>query len=231
MGKFRDFMMGAQAEVTISDKTKLDEIEIYLDQDLAPGFFAWLVPTTTQRALVGLFSRNTPRKHLRIFLTQLCDEERIESSEVNVMHGGISLETRGKTYTKRVIVAGDAAGQVKPTTGGGVYYGLICAQFAADVIKRALTEDDFSERLMSNYQKLWRKEIGRELHNGYIARRIYEKLSNNIIDQLFEFSLKKGIDDIINESDNISFDWHSKAFFEIIKQAVPRLCKLKSTCI
>jgi geranylgeranyl reductase family protein len=225
MEKFRDFITGAQAEVNIKDGSTLEEIEIYLDQTLAPGFFAWLVPTSPQRALAGLFSRKTPRKHLQRFLKQLYDQGRIASSEAAIMHGGIPLKPLGKTYCKRIIVAGDAAGQVKPTTGGGVYYGMICAQLAVETLKDAFTKDDLSERSLSGYQKAWQKEIGRELCNGYIARRIYEKSSNHLIDNLFDLSLKKGLHEIINESEDISFDWHSKAFFEIIKQAVPRLFK------
>ena len=225
MEKFKDFITGAQAEVDIKDGRALEEIEIYLDQDVAPGFFAWLVPTSPQRALAGLFSRKTPRKHLQRFIKALCDQGRITSYEADIMHGGIPLKPLGKTYCKRVILAGDAAGQVKPTTGGGVYYGMICAQLAADTLNNAFTKNDFSERLLSSYQKDWQKEIGRELRNGYYARRIYEKFSNRIIDQLFDLSLKKGLHEIINESNDISFDWHSKAFSEIIKQAVPRLFK------
>jgi digeranylgeranylglycerophospholipid reductase len=225
MEKFSDFITGSQAEINIKDGSTLEEIEIYLDQDLAPGFFAWLVPTSQQRALVGLFSRKTPRKHLQRFIKTLYDQGRIASSEATIMHGGIPLKPLGKTYCKRVILAGDAAGQVKPTTGGGVYYGMICAQLAVDTLKQAFEKNDFSERSMSGYQKAWQKEIGRELRNGYIARRIYEKSSNHLIDNLFDLSLKKGLHEIINESTDISFDWHSKAFFEIIKQAVPRLFK------
>jgi digeranylgeranylglycerophospholipid reductase len=221
--KFRDFITGAQAEVNIKDTSTLEEIEIYLDQDLAPGFFAWLVPTSQQRALAGLFSRKTPRKHLQRFIKTLYDQGRITSPEADIMHGGIPLKPLGKTYCKRVILAGDAAGQVKPTTGGGVYYGMICAQLAADTLHNAFVKNDFAERSLSSYQKAWQKEIGQELRNGYYARRIYEKFSNRIIDQLFDLSLKKGLHEIINESSDISFDWHSKAFFEIIKQAVPRL--------
>jgi len=223
--KFRDFITGAQAEVTIKEVGAPEEIEVYLDQSLASCFFAWLVPTAPQRALAGLFSRKTPRKHLQRFLKQLYDQGRIASSETNIMHGGIPLKPLGKTYCKRVILAGDAAGQVKPTTGGGVYYGMICAQLAANTLKTALTENEFSERFMSSYQKAWQKEIGRELRDGYIARRIYGKCSNRLIDQLFDLSLKKGLHEIINESNDISFDWHSKAFFEIIKQAIPHLFK------
>lgn len=225
LGKYRYFTTGAQAEVTINEGSALDEIEIYFDQNLAPGFFAWLVPTSPQRALVGLFSLKASKKHLRRLLQTLYDRGRIASSEVEITHGAIPLQPLNKTYCERIIVAGDAAGQVKPISGGGVYFGMICARIAADVMKTALTENDFSERSMSVYQTRWQKEIGRELRNGYYARRIYEKLNNRLIDNLFDLSLKKSLHEIINESEDISFDWHGRALSEFMRQAVPRLFK------
>jgi len=225
LGKYRDFITGAQSEVTIKEGGALDEIEIYLDQNVAPGFFAWLVPTSPQRALAGLFSRRAPKKHLGNFIRRLYDEGRITECEGKIVHGAIPLKPLGRTYCERVIVAGDAAGQVKPVTGGGVYFGMICARIAAEVMKTALSDNNFSERSMSAYQKKWQKEIGGELRRGYLARHIYEILSNQLIDHLFDLSLDKGLHEIINESDNMAFDWHGRALSEFTRKALPRLLK------
>ncbi len=58
LGKISDFVLGAQAEVEIE---RLDEVEVYFGQEIAPGFFAWLVPTLPGKALAGLLSRRTSR--------------------------------------------------------------------------------------------------------------------------------------------------------------------------
>lgn len=223
--RVKDFITGAQAEVEIKDGSGLDEIEIYFDQSFAPGFFAWLVPTAPQQALAGLFASKSPRKHLRDFLTMLLEKGRIASTDVNIMHGGIPLKPLRKTYCDRVVVIGDAAGQVKPTTGGGMFYGLLCADIAADTLIKALSSNDLSAKSLSRYQREWHQSIGRELRNGYIARHTYKKLSNRRIEQLFELALKKGIPDAINQSPNIAFDWHSKAMTELMKISLPRLLK------
>lgn len=223
LGRMQDFITGAQAEVEIKNGSGLDEIEIYFDQSVALGFFAWLVPTTPQRALAGLFARKEPRKHLRKFLAILSEKGRIVSLEVEIMHGGIPLKPLRKTYCDRVVVIGDAAGQVKPTTGGGVFYGLLCADIAADILHKALSTNDLSAKSLSRYQTEWHKAIGHELRNGYTARHTYEKLSNHSIEQLFNVALKKGIPDAINQSPDISFDWHSNAMTEVLKISLARL--------
>ncbi|MDP3955191.1 MAG: NAD(P)/FAD-dependent oxidoreductase, partial [bacterium] len=62
LGKASDFVTAAQAEV---DTVAIDEVEVYLGQEIAPAFFAWLVPTSPGKALVGLLSRTNPALYLK----------------------------------------------------------------------------------------------------------------------------------------------------------------------
>ena len=218
LGKVNDFVRGAQAEVTIDG---LCEIEVYFDQAVAPGFFAWFVPTAEQKALVGLLSRRNPGGHLRDLLSSLFQQGRIASPEAKITYGGIPLKPLPKTYGERVIVVGDAAGQVKPTTGGGVYYGLLCAEMAADTLNQALATDIFSEKLFSGYQKAWQEKIGWELKIGYLARRFYGRLTNRQIDYLFHITKSKGIHETLLQSPELSFDWHGKAILKGLKHLEP----------
>lgn len=218
LGRVGDFMVGAQAEV---DAKGVDEVEIYFDQDIAPGFFAWLVPTAPGKALAGLFCRRNPVGRLRGLLASFHEQGRIASPDVDITSGGIPLRPLRRAYRDRVLVVGDAAGQVKPTTGGGVYYGLLCAGIAADTLHRAIVGGDLSGRALSGYEKAWRAEIGRELRVGYIARRIYERLGNRRIDYLFDLAESRGIRENVLDSPDVSFDWHSKAIREALKCAGP----------
>ncbi|MFC2057253.1 geranylgeranyl reductase family protein, partial [Chloroflexota bacterium] len=115
LGKVGDFVMGVQAEV---ETTGVDEVEVYLGQKIAPAFFAWLVPTSSQRALVGLLSRRSPGFYLRRLMSSLLAQGKIASTEVELRYGGVPLKPLTRTYSDRVMVVGSAAGQVKPTTGG-----------------------------------------------------------------------------------------------------------------
>lgn len=218
LGKVNDFVRGAQAEVTIDGRC---EIEVYFDQAVAPGFFAWFVPTAEQKALVGLLSRRNPGGHLRDLLSSLFQQGKIASPEAKITYGGIPLKPLPKTYGERVIVVGDAAGQVKPTTGGGVYYGLLCAEMAADTLNQALATDIFSEKLFSGYQKAWQEKIGWELKIGYLARRFYGRLTNRQIDYLFHITKSKGIHETLLQSPELSFDWHGKAILKGLKHLEP----------
>jgi digeranylgeranylglycerophospholipid reductase len=206
-GKGRDFIMGVQAEV---ETAGVDEVEVHFGDDVAPGFFAWLAPTAPNRALVGLLSRRKPVYFLRKLLGRLRSEGRIITADVAMTHGGVPLQPPEKTYAERMVVVGTAAGQVKPTTGGGIYYGLLCADIAATHLDRGLKSGDLSAKSLSRYQRDWQKLLGKELRTGYWARKLYDHLNDRQLDYIFDIITSTGIDKTILEADDFSFDWHSK---------------------
>ena len=213
LGKAGDFVMGAQAEVEIMG---VDEVEVYFGGEITPGFFAWMVPISSQKALVGLLSRRKPEVYLRRLLARLLAQGKIVSTKVEMTRGGIPLQALARTYGERLLVVGSAAGQVKPTTGGGIYYGLLCADIAANHLNRALKSDNLSAENLSSYQREWRKRLGVELRIGYWARKLYERLSDRQIDQVFDIIESNGIDEALLKAEDLSFDWHSKVVLRVM---------------
>ncbi len=223
LGIFRDYTIGAQADV---ETAGVDEVEVYFG-DIAPGFFAWLVPTSPSTARAGLLSRTRPGRYLRKWLEHLESQGRIASADVRINYGGIPLRPLARTYGERILIVGDAAGQVKPTSGGGIYYGLLCADIAADTLHRALADNDLSANGLSRYEKAWRKKLGRELKTGYWARKLYERLSHRQIDRLFQIIKASGIDEALLKAEDLSFDWHGRTIRQLLKyQMVARSLKI-----
>ncbi|MFC1951893.1 NAD(P)/FAD-dependent oxidoreductase [Chloroflexota bacterium] len=217
LGKVGDFVMGTQAEVEV---VGVDEVEAYFGKEVAPGFFAWLVPTLPPKALAGLLSRRSPGFYLKKLMTSLMARGKIVSDEVKLSYRGVSLKPPARTYGNRLVVVGDAAGQVKPTTGGGIYYGLLCADIAANTLHRALESDDLSAKSLAGYEEEWKKKLGWELKIGYWARKLYERLSDAQIDKAFDIIKSKGIDEALLKEEALSFDWHGKAVSGLIKRRV-----------
>ena len=217
LGKVGDFVVGAQAEV---ETLGVNEVEVYFGQEIAPGFFAWLVPTSSPRALVGLLSRRSPGLYLKKLMSSLLAQGKIASAEVKPCYRGISLKPLPRTYGNRLVAVGDAAGQVKPTTGGGIYYGLLCADIAADNLHRALESDDLSAKNLANYERGWRRKLGQELKIGYYARKLYERLSDRQIDWMFDIIKSNGIDEALLKADDLSFDWHHQTVLRLLGHRV-----------
>jgi len=218
MGRYGDFVTGVQTEVTTAG---VDEVTVYLGNHVAPGFFAWLVPTSVERARVGLLARRTPAAYLRQFLSYLTGEGLIAQQDgVDFSYGSIPLRPLAKTCADRVLVVGDAAGQVKPTSGGGIYYGLICADIAVSTLEAALTDNSLSARSLAAYDRQWRKKLKRELITGYWVRKIYERLGDGQIDGIFDIMKSSGMDRTLLETEDLSFDWHGDIILRLVKDRV-----------
>jgi len=217
-GKNADFVMGAEAEVNARG---VDQVEIYFGSQVSPGFFAWLVPTSSGRARAGLLSRTRTGSRMRSFLGKLESQCKIDSSQARIIYGGVPLRPLPKTSSARMIVVGDAAGHVKPTTGGGIYYGLLCADIAADVLHRSIKNDDFSARAFKEYDRRWQTLLSRELQIGRWARWLFERLNDRRLDRLFDVVGRKGIDQLLLKSEDFSFDWHSRLILRGLRRLGP----------
>jgi digeranylgeranylglycerophospholipid reductase len=218
LGQIKKVITGVQTEVPTNG---IDETEVYFSHKIAPGFFGWLVPVPDSRARVGLFAKEKPGEYLRKLLAQLVLEGKISSAEADFAYGGIPLKPLSRTYSDRVLVIGDAAGQVKPTTGGGIYYGLLCADFAAETIHQAFKKNDFSKKILSQYEKLWKEKLGRELKIDYFARMFYNRLSDKKIDRIFHVVRDNDIHESLLSSTYKSFDWHGELVLDGLKQLGP----------
>lgn len=213
LGSINHFFAGAQAEVeTVSS----DEMEVYFGEEIAPGFFAWLVPTSPSRARVGLLSHHRPGHYLEKLLLSLAAQGKIASAKAELSYGRVPVKPLARTYSERLLIVGTAAGQVKPTTGGGIYYGLLCADIAASTLNQALASNDFSAKRLADYERAWRKKLGGELKKGYRVRKFYENLSDPQIDRLFDTIDAKGMAEVLLRDSSVSFDWHSGGLLRIL---------------
>ena len=204
-------MVGTQAEVAVNE---LEETEVYLGEEVAPGSFGWLVPLTDSRALMGIVSRWKLNGDMDRFYSTLKMKGKVREVIKEPRRWGIPLKPLRKTYGDRVLVVGDAAGLVKPTTGGGIYYSLLSGEIAADSAGEALAAGDFSARRLEGYQKRWKAVFGRELRTGYYARMLYEALGDRQIERLL--GLFYEVQDELIDSREFSFDWHSKVIMKAI---------------
>jgi digeranylgeranylglycerophospholipid reductase len=213
----RVWTMGAQARVS----SPATEIEVYLGRRFSPGAFAWLVPAGDGSALAGLMAGGETKRKFTDFIAHLEAGGRVTEAEP-VSLRGISLSTPSRTFGGRLLVAGDAAGQVKPLTGGGLYYGLLCADLAAECLRECLQANDLSARALSFYEKKWHNLLSRELHLAGLARRAFGLLNDREIDWLFALGTRFGVSEKLAQTPQIGFDWHGQALAQAWRLLAPR---------
>ncbi len=214
LGRIKRFLIGAQVEI---EAKNIDEVEVYFAQQIAPGSLAWLVPTSADKALAGVLSPSQAKLHLQKFLLSPLCQGRIVSQSANIRQKVIPLGTLPRSYGDRILVIGDAAGQVKPITGGGIYYGHLGAKIATEVLDEALSSDDLAAASLSRYQKQWKAKMGREIFLDCWARRAYARLSGRQIERIFNVLDSGGLAKALLNSPSFSFDWHSRLILASLK--------------
>jgi flavin-dependent dehydrogenase len=125
-----------------------------------------------------------------------------------------------KTHTDRVVVVRDAAGLVKPTTGGGIYYSLVSAAIAAEVLQAALRRGDVSSESLRAYENRWRARLAQELHAQLSLRLIAQRMSDQDIEDLFELARTDGIMPIVRKT--ASFNRHRNLILALFKHQPAR---------
>ncbi len=211
----------AQAEVALKGAPG---VVVQFGRKVAPGFFAWLVPTAAGKGLAGLIAPHSAGHYLAQWTKTLAAQQKIESNSAGeIAFAGIPLKPLAHTFTDRVLVVGDAAGQVKPTTGGGIYFGLLAAEFAADTLHKGLVADDLSSRSLAAYERNWRKKLGGEIRREYYARKFFERLSDAQIEKLFTTLQSSGLVDSLLADEDLSFDWHGDLLGRALKLGFQKL--------
>ncbi len=221
------FLQSAQLDAPFPN---MPDVEVRFGRQVAPGGFAWLVPLTRDgqsRARIGLMSQTKAKDRLVAFLGALCERRGIDPATMPTPRLKIlPLAPVDRTYGDRVVAVGDAAGLVKPTTGGGIYYGLLSGALAAAVLSDGLATDRLDARVLRRYESEWRGRLGEEIRVGLMFRRVAADLSDESIDALIELGRVNGIVPLLKEK--ASFNWHRKAAMALLANRSFRRIVFKS---
>jgi len=225
----KEYLRAIGAEIT-NTTLNPDFIEIFIGNKIAPGFFVWLIPTNKDgtNARIGLCIDQKASQPPKYYFKKLFENKHIkpyiEKCKITKNIGGtIPLGVLKKTYDEHVMLVGDAAAQVKPTSGGGIYPGLCCATHCANTAIEALDKNDFSSFFLKRYQKNWEKDLGFELKIGMKFRKIFKSLTDKQFDTYVEKFQDPKIVEIINEYGDI--DYPSKLVKPLLKKT-PFLLRL-----
>jgi geranylgeranyl reductase family protein len=187
-----------------------DTIEVIFDANLYPGFFAWVIPTGEGKGKVGVAGRNiNPNESINDFLKKRGKPYSIIRKIYAPIwiDGYVNPFSRGKNVT-----VGDAAGQTKPTTAGGIFTGGMGGIFAGRAISNSHNEND-EERNLERYEDNWISQFGKEFDRLKLMRGILERLDNKSLDKIFSGISQNTLDKISDAGD---FDFHSIALNQIL---------------
>ena len=157
-----------------------ETVDLFLGSDVAPGWFAWVIPLDKSRARIGTGSRFFKKPILdQVKLLFAKYPERFKDMRVKKLTGGLVPIGRMRNFASNVMLVGDAACQTKPISGGGIYLGLRGAEICAQIATAALHQEDFSLEFLSKYQAEWNRELGFEIERGLKYRQMFLELTDS----------------------------------------------------
>lgn len=181
--------------------------DIFIGNQVAPGWFGWVLPLGQGMARIGIGVPRCPHKYFKLLVEKHPDIFQGMSIQQRVC-GYVPLYLQEKSYGPHTLLVGDAAGQVKPISGGGLFFGLKSAEMCAATALGALNNNDFSEEFLSRYQKDWDQTIGQEIRCGLSHRQVFLKLDDKNMDHLVSLFNKPYWHKLILKYGDL--DYHSK---------------------
>jgi len=210
--KPRELLRAIQADIPLGKDGASNPTEVYVGRSVAPGAFGWKIPLGHGRVRVGLMCVEDPRPYFSALLQRVTPGP--DGGATTVRQKAIGQMPVGNCVGERIVAIGEAAAHVKTSTGGGIFFGLLSAEMAADVMLRAFRKGDFSLQTLGEFERFWRAAFGLELWTGYLARKFAASLPDSLIERAFDRA--KGIDLLSRLNGNLSFDWHHKAILASI---------------
>ncbi len=202
------YWTGVQAVAQMRvDKTAYD---VYFGKEF-PGFFGWVVPENEGRARIGTAvpAGHNPRKTFDRFI------KRFEKYRVLEMQGGLipRYDPKIRVSSEGVYIIGDAATQVKATTGGGLVPGLKAARCLANAISNN-----------TSYPKELRK-VNKELRTSLMLRNVLDRFTDEDHNRLIELVNNENIKRLLDKEDR---DRPTKIVFKSVMKE-PRLLLFAKT--
>ncbi|MBI3032874.1 NAD(P)/FAD-dependent oxidoreductase [Candidatus Woesearchaeota archaeon] len=153
-----------------------DLFQVFLGNDIAPKFFGWSVPENEEFSRIGIATLENPGKYFDMLLQRM----KVDKKDIVEFQGGlipiydpnVKLTCFDAVHKLHLAVVGDAALQVKATTGGGIIPGME----AAAGLARALHNNTCYENEIKN--------VTRELKLHLLIRKMLDKFDNKDYDTL-----------------------------------------------
>jgi flavin-dependent dehydrogenase len=206
-------VLGVQTELEFA----ADRVEVHLGREWAPEGFAWVVPLGSGRAKIGLLCDRDGPATLRRFLSRPEIAARVQGPLGPIRCSVLPLGFLPQSYEDRIVVVGEAAGHIKATTCGGIYYGMLTGEIAAEVLERCLSENRLDAPSLSAYETRWRALLEDEISLGLKLRRSVKLVGDWGVERLMAIARSNGVETLIRAK--ADFDWHRDLIHEVFRHS------------
>ncbi len=210
MGRPKELMIGFQTEV-VGYKNRKRWLEMYSGSAIAPGFFAWVIPSGNDSCRIGLWStadrlegKSIEECYHSLLNHPLWKDRFADIKETARYCGPVPSGMVKKPYKNRVLLLGDAAGMAKPTTGGGIGPGFEQINGIVDKLSLAIDRNNLSETNLKHIAKAHFEKMKKDQNRARALRNLLvSDCEDTELDHNFEQFAKPEIINLINQVGDI----------------------------
>ncbi len=196
--KISNYVLTYKAEYERASIHDQHSCEVFFS-DASKKFFGWTVPHSSSVLEVGVGEwMQSRRNSLSVFNTFITNPSASKglrgANKISGLASMIPLQARKTTVKGNVLLVGDAAGQVKATTGGGIVFGTLCGRTAAEAIINHIRKG----APLSLYEKMWRRKYGLDLGMHRMIHSYYSSVGPNGSELLFRLAKIFGIEGFLS---------------------------------
>jgi digeranylgeranylglycerophospholipid reductase len=184
--------MESCAQMTLSGiDVEEDILDFYFGDDVAPGGYLWIFPKgrDTANVGIGISVEEAKRKSAVRYLDEFIQRRFPDAAVLTRIAGGVPCaKTCDEIVKNNVMLVGDAAHQVNPTSGGGIISGMIGGMIAGQVAAEAVRMNDLSH--LGEYERRWHKRLGWRHEVFYNIKEAISNFTDETLNSIAESALK-----------------------------------------
>ncbi len=198
--KIKEYILTYKTEYNNAKAANTNFVELFFNNKLMPGFFAWVAPHSNSKIEIGIGISSNKKKNSRDIFNKFIEDKNIKqiikNAKIKSQHASIiPIAIRKKTVIDNAILIGDAAGQVKSSTGGGIIFGAMCAKIAAEIVHQNILEN----KPLKKYEKEWRKKYEFDLKMHRLLHNFYSRTNNKHLISILDFLKLLNMERIISK--------------------------------
>jgi flavin-dependent dehydrogenase len=201
LGMPTTFLQSAQLELPAAGQ---GDVEIHFGSEIAPKGFAWAVPVRRASGTfvrIGVMSEGDAGGYFSRMVDRVRERWTVAMPDASAPRRRmLPLGSVKRTYADRVLAVGDAAGLVKPTTGGGIYYSVVSGEIAGEVLASRLAMNNLSAAALREYETRWRARFQSEFTAQHALRFVAQRMRDTDIDALFTLATTDGILPLVRQT-------------------------------
>lgn len=183
------------------------DAEVFLGRAVSPGSFGYAVSLGGGAAKVGLIHHGAAGPAYRRLLEQALGGKVLRPLTREV-YRRIPMGACRRSVMGRIMAVGDAAGQAKTTTGGGIYYAMLCARLLTEAVLAARCGQDVRVSELGAYDRRWRRRLGLELQAGLWMRGLFEQFADDDVTRLMSIADTPSVRELIGREWRFDFHRH-----------------------